>query len=148
MNGTNATLNQLVKTFEQIAQKHAQINSFGYGEVWDITTHAVNNYPLLWVDIQPATMGPQTIQYNFRVYNMDLTDTSEHNQLEVKSDTIRVLWDVLFMLRDMYDLEITYGAATDFEEEFDDKVAGWYIDVGIITPQFFGTCDVPLKPCN
>lgn len=145
-NGTNATLNQLVATFKIIAERHAQINSFFQGDAWDITSETVQNYPLLAVTILPANFEYITIQYNFRVYVLDLVDQNRKNELEVQSDTIRILWDVRQWLETVFDLDVvTSGTANPVAESLDDYVAGWYLDIGIITPQEIGPCDVPCK---
>lgn len=149
----NLTLNQLVGAFQQIAYNHAQIQDFGEGEAYDISPRLNPTYPLLWITHLNSSFGLQDITHYFRVYVMDLVDPDLLNMLEVKSDVLTILWDVIFLLRDLYDLEVTTAATTntirstaqDFEESFDDRVTGSYIDIGILTPMQYGYCDAPQK---
>ncbi len=145
MNGNNATLNQLVETFKVIALQHGQLHAFGQGEPSEITTLSVENYPLLWITILPANLTINTIQFNFRVYVCDLVQDNRDNELEILSDNIRILWDIIAILENNYELETTYTNAEPFTEKLDDRVAGWYLDIGIVTAQTLGVCDVPLK---
>jgi len=143
--GFNASLEQLVDTFNLIATNHSQLNSFYQGEVWDITTKVKENYPLLAVTILPANLALQTLTYNFRLYCMDLVYPDQKNEVEVKSDMLSVMWDIPQLLDRNFDLSITYNQATPLEESLDDVVAGWYMDIAIETPRTYTNCDVPLK---
>ena len=147
MAGTNATLNQLIETFNLIATHHGQINAFFQGHPSDFTAVTVKQYPLLAVEILPATFESINITFNFRVFMMDLVDKDKNNELGVQSDMIRILNDIIQWLssENVYDLDITYDTATPFDEYLDDFVAGWYIDIGIITPQEASYCAVPQK---
>lgn len=147
-NNTNTTLNQLIAVFQQIAQDHAQINSFGYGQEYDVGAQTIINYPLLWVWVQPSAISNQSIKYIFRVTIVDLVvpEGTSTQQDEVQSDTINILWDIAFLLRDKYDLMITFDInVTPFTERFNDRVTGWYADYKIEIPQQYGICDVPTK---
>jgi hypothetical protein len=145
---TNVTVNQIISVFQQIAEDHAQINSFAYGQEYDFGADTIQNYPLLWVWVQPSKISNQSIKYIFRVIVFDLVNTegTGTQQDEVQSDTINVLWDICFLLRDKYDFAITFDIdATPFTEKGNDRPSGWMMDLPIEIPQQFGICDVPLK---
>lgn len=147
-NGQNATLNQLIATFQLIAEKHSMLNSFFQGHPFEITEKTVLNYPLLVTDILPVQFDVQTIQYNFRVFVMDLVNTDDRsNELEVKSDSLRTIWDIINMLGsgNVFDLVVSTSDVTPFDEQLIDRVAGFRIDIGILTPQTSDYCDVPFK---
>ena len=79
---------------------------------------------------------------------LDLVDKNKKNELEVQSDTIRTLWDIVEWLSSeaVFNLDVVQSStATPVAEYLNDFVAGWYIDIGIITPQEFSFCDVPEK---
>lgn len=145
---TNVTINQIIAIFEQIAEDHAMINSFAYGQEYDIAAVTIENYPLLWVWVQPSKISNQSMKYVFRAIMMDLVNSegTGQQQDEVQSNTITVLWDICFLLRDKYDLQIDFDiTATPFTEKANDRVTGWMVDIPIEIPQQFGICDVPLK---
>src|SRR5580704_10735173 len=123
-NNTDATLNNLVQVFSQIAANHAQIHDFGFGEVWDIGSETVTDYPLLWVSLISNKLGNNTITYKLRIYFMDLVNLDISNETEVKSNSIQILNGIFYTLRDYYDLEPLFDVhVTPFEEKFNDRVA-------------------------
>lgn len=147
-NNTNTTLNQIIAVFTEIAEDHAQINSFAYGQAYDIDAVTVENFPLLWVWVQPSKISNQSIKYVFRVWILDLVNSegTGTQQDEVQSDTANVLWDVAFLLRDKYDLEISFDITINpLTEAFNQRSTGWFADYTIEIPQQYGICDVPLK---
>jgi hypothetical protein len=147
-NNTDATLNNLVDVFQNIAENHAQINSFGFGEVWNIASQTVTNYPLLWAQLLSNKLGNNTITYKVRVFFMDLVTTDLTNETEVKSNAIQILNGIYYLLRDYYDLEPLFDVnVTPFQEKFNDRVAGAYADIDIEVPNTFGWCDEPMRDC-
>jgi len=139
----------LVQIFGQIAQDHAQVNAFGFGDVWNITAETVRNYPLLWVELRGNKIGNNTITYKLRVYWMDLVKPDISNENEIKSNSIMILNGIFYLLRDLYDLEPEFDVnVVPFEEKFSDRVAGSYADVDILVPNTFGWCDEPMKDCS
>lgn len=141
------TLNQLDAMFKEIAQNLAVFNSYGEGIVDEISAVTTNNYPLLWNEILPVSIFETYTTYNYRLYAMDLVFPDLSNRMEVQSDALTSLHHVLYTIRDTYDMLIEWDnlTATPFVEQFNDMVAGFYIDVKIEIPWAFGSCDVPLK---
>lgn len=147
-NNTNTTLNQIISVFTEIAEDHAQINSFGYGQTYDIGAQTVENYPLFWAFVMPSKISNQSIKYKFHFVLCDLvvSEGTSTQQDEVQSDTPNTLWDIFFLLRDKYDFLIEFDIdITPFTEKFCDRATGWECDVMIEIPQQYGICDVPLK---
>lgn len=145
-NNQNTSLNSLINIFGQIGDTHAQINSFGQGNNWEVSTQTVQNYPLFWVELQPSTMKENLIEYNFRFYLMDLVFPDLVNLLEVQSDMTLIMWDIVFLLRDMYDLEPKFDIALQmFDAKFADAVGGIYANIILQIPMNYGICDVPQK---
>lgn len=147
-NNTNTTLNQLIEVFTQIAEDHAQINSFGYSQEYEIGAVTTNNYPLFWAFVMPSKISNQSVKYVFHFVLADLVNAegTGTQQDEVQSDTVTVFWDILFLLRDKYDLAVGFDVSiTPFTEKFNDRLTGWEGDVTIEIPQVYGICDVPTK---
>jgi hypothetical protein len=146
---TNLSLNQIIQSFAMLANNHGMINSFGQGFEDEYIATTVTNYPLFWVSIMPSNIGSNTVQYNFRFVLMDLVDTDKKNSIDVLSDTLQILWDLIATIRDVYDLEVLINSdATPFEEMKDDRVSGHYLDIGILIPRDFGSCNAPINNCN
>lgn len=143
-NATDATLNNLVDIFLSIANDHEMIHSFGWGAEYDINAVTVENYPLLWVYANPATINDGSILYKFRFIFADIVDASQNNEREIYSDAIRVLQDIMYQLRDNYQLNISWGATvTPFTLQYADSLAGWFVDLSIDVPQTNSNCTAP-----
>jgi hypothetical protein len=145
---TNVTINQLISIFEQIALDHAQINSFGYGQNYDRNALTIQNYPLLWVWAQPSKIKLNSILLVFQVTVCDLVraEGTSTQQDEVQSDTISVLRDIVYLLRDKYDLLPEFDVdVVPFTESDVDRTTGWTATINIEVPYNLGICDVPTK---
>ena len=82
------TYNQIIKEFNDFADAHKQIQTFGNGDLWEIAERNQLldfNYPLLWVADQPATMGDGTFTWNFQILTMDLVNKNEDNENDVRA---------------------------------------------------------------
>lgn len=144
INGQNFTLNNLINVFYQIALNHGMINSFGQGDQFEITANTVVNYPLLWVQILPGSFTQNTIKYVTRIIISDLVQNDISNELEVRSDSIDILWDVANRVWNDFDIAIDFPATvTPFTEKYSDRVTGWYMDTTLEIPRTYGSCDSP-----
>lgn len=146
MNGTNFTLNQIVQAFENIAINHGQINSFTQGNLYDFDASTVINYPTLFLEVRPSSIHDQFIDYICNLTLADLVNPDIDNQLEVQSDMLSVLSDILFLLRDSYDLDPVFPVQpSPFAEYKGDRVSGWNANITLSIPRTFGWCDAPVK---
>ncbi len=136
----NITLNQIVKLFEDIATNHDQIQSFGFGDLWE---YSANNdgltknkkTPTLWAVLEDSTFDSNELVLNFTLLVFDLVKKDEFNETEVLSDTLQIAGDVYSILQspDYYDhfTIISSSQLQDFTERFDDEVSGWSMKIGL-----------------
>lgn len=141
------TFLNLYDVFKTIAENHRQINTFGFGETWDIASSGTVNYPYLWVVPKDSTVRVGEIGFNFEFITMDLVQKGTDNLNDVHSDTHQILCDVLSRLRQGgYNFNIKRDSEiriTPFEEKFDDEVAGWNGAVTIWVDWNFDSCAFP-----
>jgi uncharacterized delta-60 repeat protein len=123
--------------FRLLADHHKQINSFGFGQLEDLsfwtesrlkqqnTTFESPFFPLLYVVPSIATQrmeqnGVSFIEYDFNIVVMDILDRDLKNQVDVLSDTNQILDDIVSQFR----LSVT-NALGNFNEEYylDDAVS-------------------------
>lgn len=140
------TLNQIISDFQTIAQNHKQINSFGYGDIWDIATSGDINYPMMWVTLEDSQISGmyETLRFNFLF--MDIVKGGRVNELEVLSDQLQIAKDVIIVLKDPnYDWTFTADNVTlqDFTERFVDSVSGWTANIELKLPFTSDRCAVP-----
>lgn len=154
MNGTNNDQNlsliQIDRIFREIADNHAMINSYFEGPVSDFEATTINNYPVMWCDILPVNIEKQvsrTLQYNYRVFVLDLVEADgQKSLLEVQSDTLRILTDIVVLLEDYYDFVLDYTiAANPVVNDKPNIVSGFYVELHIEIPYTLGYCTVPEK---
>jgi len=89
------SLNQLIKIFSDFADSHLQINSFGFGEVYEANGNpkVTGNTPTLWIFPTQATPLENTTIYSFDVRCWDLVTKGEENENDVLSDCQQTLFD-------------------------------------------------------
>jgi len=144
------TINNYKSLFNNIQAAHYQLNSYGFGEAWEIETlmNQEITYPCLFVIPVSSTTMDQVQQRTFRLLVFDLVkrdDVDNSQCTEVWSDTEQITNDIIKILReesDNYDL-IGDVVLEPFKEEFTDWVTGYKADVVIESELNTNYCDIP-----
>jgi len=143
------TYKEIVEKFESAATYHTAINSFGHGSLDKLNDNMNQLYPLLYVrplnslGVQPY--GQRTL--SFEVYMLDLPKLDRTTDIQVMSDTERMLYDVYTFFRDgaqqqIYEINMT--GITPVQEAFQDRVFGWVATYNIVTDSAGLTiCHIP-----
>lgn len=144
------SLNQVVKSLNDIADNHLQINHFFFGEEWDFASSGVVNTTAMIVVLQPSTLAGSTLTYDFKIFIGDLVQKDLSNKTEVLSDTMQVALDVIWQLQDpnyegVVDTNITLN---DFEDSFDCELYGHWFDLKIKYSNPFDRCAIPIIPID
>lgn len=138
------TLLEIKRQFELIAQNHRQINSFGWGDIWEIATSGTIDYPLMWVKIEPVSIADRVQTMNFKVILMDIVANGEVNEDDVLSDMLEVSKGIIGQLESpSYDWDLETGNIEPFTERFNDSVSGWVTDIALRLPFTFDRCIEP-----
>lgn len=142
------TLNEVVHELEQIANNHLQINTFGFGDVWEIATSGDITYPLMWTTIDGVDISTKdkTEVYRFSLLFMDIVKNGEINETEVLSDQLSIAKDVLALLKSPsyeWTFEDNTSTLEDFTERFVDSVSGWKMNISLRLPFTSDRCVVP-----
>lgn len=140
------TLNQIVTNFNNIADAHYQINTFGYGAFEDIASSGVTTYPLMYVVPLPSQIREKELRLNLSVAVMDLVHKGNTNVQDVESDMLLLITDILSQLRlNTYDfkLDLSSVRVDPFRERFADEVTGWVADITIVVPYDMDRCGIP-----
>jgi surface protein len=145
------SINQIIDLFKFVAEGHYAINTFGYGDNWEMPEkqrgELRRNYPIMWV--APLTHRVQGVQLHrrFRVFLADLVRRGEENELDVESDTERWLLDVIAVLRNTHPLPVKVEIVTDnieitpFTESTGDNLTGHYADIELKSHYRFNKCE-------
>jgi hypothetical protein len=142
------TLNQIINQLEVIQQSHAQLNGFGFGEVFELSTQQ-ENYPLMWANVLTSNISEKTLTLNFGIMILDIVSDDSRNERDTFSDTLSISQDVIAMLENpTNDDNFLIGDSVTLEplfEVFPDKVNGWLMTVAFELPFEANRCQVPLK---
>lgn len=150
--------NQVIKQLEDFTSAHKQLKTFGNGNLWEVVQHnQLTNfdYPLLWVNDQPASMGSGDFTWNFQVLVMDIVRKDESNENEVKSDCVQILIDLVSYFEQLNTTLnnvnwnqvqlIKSGSVDMFTERFEDELSGATLNLGLRFPQNYNYCEVPIS---
>lgn len=154
---------------------HPQINSIGFGDPLSIGTDNTYNFrtinrdrivfPLLFVDLQSASIGQGTNTLALSVLIMDRVDDAAHlrnpnliptaalinrwrdNEDEILNDTLLIYTDLIAKFTDDPEVDYSLGTSitlTRFIEGRDDKVAGWQGTLNFTFPYGRNVCQIPI----
>jgi autotransporter passenger strand-loop-strand repeat protein len=142
------TLNNVVAELNTIANNHLQIQTFGFGDVWEIATSGDIQYPIMWVSLDGVDISTpdKTETYKFSLFFMDIVKNGEINETEVLSDQLSIAKDVLAQLKHpSYDWNFQDNVSTleDFTERFVDSVSGWKMNIAFVLPFTSDRCAMP-----
>lgn len=140
------TLNQVVKTFRDIADSHKQINFFDYGLLENIASSGTILYPYFYVTPNRSIKNKKSLILNFTGVLSDLTNKGQTSALEVESDMMQVATDIIALLQHP---DCPFKLVTDnisietFRDRFEDEVTGAMFDFSIEIPVDTDRCAVP-----
>lgn len=145
------TYNQIIQEFQDFATAHRQINEFKTGDLWEVVQKeslAELNYPMLFVQDSPASIGEGFITNGFNILVMDKANEGTV-ETEVKSDTLLILLDTIAYFEKLYTdnwkfvkIEKT-GSISSFTERFDDTLTGWTMSMQLKQPLQYDECQIP-----
>lgn len=145
------TLNQVIKSLNDIADNHQQLNHFFFGEMYDFATSGDTQYPAMAVEKEPDLLEGSTLKMNFNLYFIDLVHKDISNRQEVLSDMQSVALDVIYQLTHPdYDWVIDSSSITlnDFVDRFDDEVTGYWFKLTLKISSPFDRCAIPQTPLS
>jgi hypothetical protein len=142
------TLNQIINQLQAVQESHAQLNGFGFGEVFELSTQQ-ENYPLMWANVLTSNISEKTLTLNFGIMVLDIVSDDSRNERDTLSDTLSISQDVIALLENpLNDDSFLVGDSVTLEplfEVFPDKVNGWLMTVAFELPFEANRCQVPLK---
>lgn len=154
--------------FRVLADYHKQIQSFGFGKMdeftyWNEMRLKQNNdhynspyYPYFFVVPQDVIQKFGFMEYKFTFIVSDIIQRDLENQVDVLSDTLQIMDDILGQFRlsvtqslgnfnQLYYLD-TPITCTPFLEKYDDLLGGWVAEVSIQVESPLDRCDAAFNP--
>lgn len=146
------SLINIYDNLKSIADRHQQINSFGFGQFSDIATSGTINYPIMYVMPNGSNIKAGEVGYKLSIIVADLVEKGKNNEVDVLSDTHKIACDIIADLKIgghkfdstyRFDLSPQDVTMTDFFERFDEEVAGWQFDVTLWADWNWNQCAIP-----
>jgi len=138
---------QIIEDLEDIANTHEQINSFGYGDITQITMDVLTKqepkYTRMYVVPADTILSENQLTLNFTIIIADKLEDDYSNQKEVLSDTLEIIKDVYTVLY-LSEYETEWGATVEpFLERFETILAGWTMNITLTQPFDYNRCILP-----
>ena len=136
--------------FQEFANLHKQINSYGFGDVEQLTNDIITKqeprYPRMYVLPDSTHVQPGHIHLGWRVFFMDKLNNDISNFTEVLSDQLEIVKDFFAKLY-LSDFEAGWEAnVTPYFERTETILSGWIIDFHFIQKYSFDRCVLPELP--
>lgn len=149
------TLNNLIATFESLANRHLQINTFLAGQDSEVGASETLIYPALLVNPVGAELpkgenGFSMFSVEFNIEIVDLVHKDNSNEFEVLSDGLEVLKDIIneFQNSETYqdsEMEIENSLRlSPIHDKYGSEVSGWEVNIVLIAPNRNNFCDSPI----
>lgn len=144
------TYKQIIEDFEEIADKHLQINSFGFGDITQLTMNIETEkeplYTRMYVIPTDTILNQNELTYNFQIIIADRLEDDYSNQRDLMSDTLEICKDVFTILY-LSEYESVWGATVSpFLERYETVLAGWTMNLTITQPFDYNRCVLPERP--
>lgn len=125
----------IIKQLEYFAINHKQINEFGWGEIYNISTKDLK-FPYMHVLPKSSKKNGALQQLNLEIYLMDLQNENDNNLLDIMNNIFFIGNDIISeFIEDNNDLGFEVDEKNisiyPFTGAFDDYTSGmkWVLDV-------------------
>jgi hypothetical protein len=140
------TLNQLIKTIEDLGNAHQQIKTTFYGNAFDFLSKGTDNvYPALFFDLTGASINGKSSTINFTLFFCDRVLPEQSNEQEVLSDQLLTAQDIIAQLHyNDFDFILQDSVTLDFfTEDTPEYLAGVSATIALDLPYLQNRCEVP-----
>lgn len=128
------TLKETIELLKNIALSQPNIRYVGDGNVYELNHKPDIEYGVFYITQSNTQVYENYVQYNLNLFFVDRLTDGFDNRLQVQSDGIRVIKNIVNIFEDAADCEITYPLNfTSFNERFTDECCGVFTTISIIS---------------
>ena len=149
------TFKSVVEQFEAICVAHKQLNSFTFGDIFEVDLSNEMNFAKAHLIEQPATINNRDFVFTFDLLVMDLVAADGSNQTDVLNDTFLILSDVYREFKNgiakgtspmtSRDYVVSDNITCEpFTDRFENLLAGWKGTISITVPSHNNACNSPI----
>lgn len=150
---------QLLSDLAQIAYHHEQINSFGFGDLAqitnDLTTKQEPKYTRMYIVPGDVVFNENHIHYRFGLIIMDKVNNDLSNLNDVMSDTLEIqkdIWTILYHSYTAAQGNFSWDIIPDwspdvvpFLERFETILGGWTMNLSVQIKFDYNSCTPPVE---
>lgn len=140
----------IVNDFKRFAELHYQIESFGFGDIHQLTNDIITKeepkYTRMYVVPDLTQVHTGHLHHRWKIIICDKLNDDLSNQVDVLSDTLEICKD-LFTKMYLSEYEVDWDASVEpFLEEFETTLAGWTLSVSATQKYDYNRCVLPELP--
>ena len=138
----------VIDDFEKFALLHEQINSFGFGDIEqmtnDIITKKEPEYPRMYIMADPVLLHSGHIHIKWKIIFSDKIEDDLSNQEDVLNDTQEMAKD-LFSKMYLSEYEADWDATCEpFLSWYETILGGWVLNISMTQKFDYNRCVLPL----
>ena len=135
------TLFEIINKLKDIAISKPNINWVGDGDVYVLNSLPNIDYSVFFITQNDHLIDSDTITYNLNLFYIDRISDSEDNVLNIQSDGILQLTNIINTLVFTEDVDVD-GEITfvPFIQRFSDNCSGVYCNVRFVCENNLGNC--------
>ena len=135
------TLFEIINKLKDIATNKPNINYVGDGDVYTLNSLPNLDYSVFFITQNEHSIDSNTITYNLNLFYIDRIADSEDNVLNIQSDGILQLTNIINNLVFSEDVDVDGEINfVPFIQRFADNCAGVYCSVSFVCDNNLGIC--------
>lgn len=133
---TMAGLSNTISAIKLVAMSQPAVNSAVEGDAYSILNgNRSVRYPSIIITQREHVQEEDFFKFRFFIIYVDrLLQNLEQNRLEIQSNGIDVLRNIILTLEEKFDFDFPKVKYIPFEQKFADETAGVYCDAEILVP--------------
>jgi len=149
------TFKSVVDQFKAVCEAHKQLNSFTFGDIFEVDLSNTMDFAKAHLIEQPATINNRDFVFTFDLLIMDLVAADGSNETDVLNDTFLILSDVYREFKnglgkanpliDSRDYVISDSISCEpFTDRFENLLSGWKATISVTVPSHNNACNSPI----
>jgi hypothetical protein len=146
---TYSSYRQILTDWENFAITHEQVNSYGFGDHFELTNDIITKkeplYPRMYFIPDTTRIGQNQMNINWRVIICDKIEEDLSNQQDVLSDCLEIAKD-FYAKAYLSDYDLEWNAILEpWLEETESVLAGWSFVIKVQQKFDYNRCVLPIN---
>ena len=139
---------QIIEDWKEFADLHEQVNSFGFGDIHQLTNNVLTDveplYPRMYFVPERTRLNTNHLHITWRLIICDKVEEDLSNQQDVLSDTLEIMKD-FYAKAYLSDYDVEWNANLEPWLEMTESVlAGWTLTLSIQQKFDYNRCVLPI----